>query len=410
MAKRFLSLGGRHGGAERTSPAAGSTRPTPHSGRRPTAARLAGIAGLVGLLSLTAGAAEAQTAAEMREKVNRGTVGIVSGSVTGTYIRIASDLAAELNNRDLRVLVTAGLGSVQNIDDLLYLRGIDAAIVQSDVLEYIKREEIHPNVAQRINYISKLYNEEFHLLASTSVSSIEELRGQPVVLGNTGSGSHMTASIVFETLGIDVQPVPAKDHGTALQMLKDGEVKAWVRVTGKPNASLGRLAPEDNIHLLSVPQTPELLQTYLPSQLNHDDYPGLVPEGQTTNTIAVGAVLAVYAWEPSHPRHTKVARFVNAFFDEFVKEEFYKPQRQKKWREVNLGAELPGWTRFAPAANWLALSTSAASADSEADLTPDQMRLLKALQTNDLSGLSQDEREFVETFRSLTRAKAAQSQ
>ena len=50
------------------------------------------------------------------------------------------------------------------------------------------------------------------------------------------------------------------------------------------------------------------------------------------------------------------------------------------------------------------------SADSEAELTPDQMRLLKALQSNDLSGLSQEEREFVETFRSLTRAKAAQSQ
>ncbi|MDA7947588.1 MAG: TAXI family TRAP transporter solute-binding subunit [Hyphomicrobiaceae bacterium] len=358
---------------------------------------------------LAAGVAAAQTEEDIRDRVNRGTVGIVSGSVTGTYIRIASDLASVLNGSDLRVLVTSGLGSVQNVDDLLYLRGIDAAIVQSDVLEHIKRQKKHANIQSRINYVTKLYNEEFHLLASKSVRSIQELQGQPVILGNIGSGSHMTASIVFEILGINVRPVPVKDHDTALQMLKDGRVKAWIRVTGKPNSSLAQIKPDSNIKLLSVPPTPALLKTYLPSTLTAKDYPNLVPQGASVQTIAIGAVLAVYAWKSGHPRYTKVSRFVDAFFQKFANREFFKPQRHKKWQEVNLAAKLPGWTRYAPATQWLARTPPALSAQG-AGSQFDQQRLLNALRSNDFSTLTPEEQKFVKAFRSFVRQSNAKRQ
>ena len=99
----------------------------------------------------------AQSPDVLRNRVNQGTVAIVSGDVNGTNIRIASDLASVLDKPDqLRVLPIIGKGSVQNLIDLLYLRGIDIAIVQSDVLSFRRKANLYPNIPQRIRYVTKL--------------------------------------------------------------------------------------------------------------------------------------------------------------------------------------------------------------------------------------------------------------
>ena len=50
-----------------------------------------------------------------RDLVNGGVVGLVSGGVTGTYIRIAADLADALDDGyQMRVLPIIGKGSVRN--------------------------------------------------------------------------------------------------------------------------------------------------------------------------------------------------------------------------------------------------------------------------------------------------------
>src|SRR5690606_5121734 len=66
---------------------------------------------------------------------------------------------------------------------------------------------------------------------------------------------------------------------------------------------------------------------------------------------AVGAVLAVYNWPPNTDRYRRVENFINALFSKF--EEFQKPPRHPKWREVNLAANLRGWQRFPAAQDWL---------------------------------------------------------
>jgi len=295
--------------------------------------------------------ASAQYDAELRGRVNQGTVSIISGGVTGTYIRIASDLAAVLDQGDkLRILPIVGKGSVQNITDILYLKGIDIGIVQSDALSFIKSQNIHPTISKRIRYITKLYNEEFHLLGTGDVKSIEDLAGKKVNFGIAGSGTNMTASTVFQTLNIDVEPV-SFDQALALEKLKSGEISAMVYVAGKPAELFRNLEPSAGIHLVPVPATTELLEIYLPSQFSNADYPLLVQEGQEVETLAVGAVMAVYNWDQGNERYGKVEKFVNTFFDKF--DEFLKSPRHPKWREVNLAAVVPGWTRFGPAENWL---------------------------------------------------------
>jgi TRAP transporter TAXI family solute receptor len=283
---------------------------------------------------------------EMVRAANAGTVGVISGGADGTYIRIAADLAAVLDEGDyLRVLPVIGKGSLQNISDLLYLRGIDIAIVQSDVLAAVTRDRLFPGVSQLVQYIAKLYDEEVHILARRDIERVEDLAGKPVNVDLNGSGTAMTASLIFGSLGVNVQAGHAPQD-LALERLRRGDIAALVYVAGKPARLFSGVRAEEGLHLLSLPPAPQLLQTYLPAPIEHADYPNLVTEDSPAQTVAVGAVLAVYAWKPGTERHGKLVRFLERFNQKFP--ELLQPPRHPKWREVNLTAQVPGWTRFNP--------------------------------------------------------------
>lgn len=304
---------------------------------------------LAAMVAFPAAAQRAQPAgppalAAATARANVGTVGVISGGVQGTYVRIAADLATTLDDGDqLRVLPIIGRGSIQNIADLLFLRGVDVGIVQGDVLTYLRRERLFPGIEQSIQYVTKLYDEEVHVLARADINSIRDLAHQPVNVDLQGSGTAMTASVVFDTLGIPAQLVHY-NQASALERLKNGEIAALVYVTGKPASLFSSIGPDANLHFLPIAVTPELLETYLPSQLEHERYPSLIPDGPPVETLAVGAVMAVYAWPRGNERYAKVARFVEAFFSKF--DRLRAPPNHPKWRDVNLAVQLPGWTRF----------------------------------------------------------------
>lgn len=284
-----------------------------------------------------------------RKVVNQGTVGIISGGIAGTYIRIATDLASVLDDNKkhtLRILPIAGKGGVRNIRDLLYLRGIDVGIVQSDVLDFIENNNLFSNIRKRIHYVTKLYNAEFHIITKTNVKNIRELEGKKVNFWHKGSATDMTGSTLFKILGINVIPVHM-DQQLAIEKVKSGELIANMLLVGKPSKRFANITPSDGLKLLPVKFEGKLTEIYLPSGFSSSDYPGLVQKGQTVSTIASGAVLAVYNWPENHPRYKKVANFIRNFFARFP--EFRKPPRHKKWREVNLNTKLPGWTRFSAA-------------------------------------------------------------
>ena len=292
-------------------------------------------------------------------RANAGTVGIISGGVDGTYVRIAADLSAVLDDgQNLRVLTVLGKGSLQNVTDILYLHGIDVGIVQSDVLAYVRQHHLYPGIEQSLQYIAKLYDEEVHILARKDITSIEDLAGKPVNVDVTGSGTAMTASLIFEALGIQVQTQNA-DQPSALEKLTQGSLAAIVFVSGQPSRLFANVPPDSGMHFLSVPLTDTLANTYLPADLTHASYPALVEDGAPVSTVAVGSVMAVYAWQPNSERYTKVARFIDAFFSKFP--ELLKPPRHPKWKHVNLAAKVPGWTRFGAAQDALGRQVAAGS-------------------------------------------------
>ena len=86
-------------------------------------------------------------------------------------------------------------------------------------------------------------------------------------------------------------------------------------------------------------------------RLSNADYPGMVAAGERVETIAVSAVLFAYNWPKGSDRYRRIEAFVEHFFPKLA--EFQKPPRHPKWREANLAATLPGWTRFPGAEEWL---------------------------------------------------------
>ena len=295
----------------------------------------------------------------LRDRKNRWTVGVAGGLLSGTYMTFADELAQVLDDGDnLRVLPIVTYGAASNLDDLLYLRGVDVAVTQSDVFEYFRTQRRTPNLENRIHYIIRLPVSEMHVLARTDINSIEDLRGKKVSFGPAGSASSLTGTIVFQRLGVQVEQVLV-DNPTALQKLKSGEIAALVRVIGKPIDFFAKIPPNSGLHFVPIPFSKTFADYYTVGELTKAAYPTLVTEGDRVDTIAVPAVLAAFNWARNTDRYQRVQKFTEALFTHWDK--FQQPPRHPKWRDVNLAATVPGWTRFSAADEMLRRVSAQAS-------------------------------------------------
>ena len=286
-----------------------------------------------------------------RDQVNEGVVTIMTGPVGGLTPIMGSDLARVLDDGDkLRILPIAGKGSVQNIIDILYLKTIDMGFVVSDVMEFFKLQYNAQNIESHLRYIAKLYNNEIYIIAPTSIRSIYDLAGKKIMAPK--DVGFFTARIIFSRLNIDATFDYQTDDTLALQKVIDGQADAWIVSVGKIFPIARNLKNEGGrLHLVPIPYEKKLWDLYMPSQFTSEEYPNLIPAGQTVDTLATGVILAVFNWPENSERYKRAARFTEAFFSK--SEMFFKPPRNPKWKEMNIGAKALGWTRFKAAQDWL---------------------------------------------------------
>jgi TRAP-type uncharacterized transport system substrate-binding protein len=290
----------------------------------------------------------------IKQRENNWTVGLAGGAFDGTYVRLADELGKVLDDGDqLRVLPVITHGAAGNLQDLLYLRGIDVAFTQSDVFEYFRTERKTPHLEERIRYIIRLPIAEFHLTVRPEIQTLEDLRGKKVVLGPPGASSTLTGPIVFQRLNIPVEPVFI-DFLTGYKMLLAGEVHGFLGTVSKPVDFWLQKSQEmraNGLHLLPVPYSKAFADIYAIGELTNADYPNLIPPGQRIDTIAVPSVLAVYNWPKNSDRYRRVERFIHYLFARWDK--LTQPPFHPRWRDVNLAATVPGWTRFSVAEEML---------------------------------------------------------
>jgi uncharacterized protein len=307
----------------------------------------------------------------LRERENRGLVGVISGDMESTDLRAMTDLATIVDGTEqgLRILPLVGNDAIQNAKDLAVTRGVDIGIIQADVLDHLKRDPIFPGLENYLQYVTKLYDEEVHVLARNEVTALADLAGKKVNVDRPGSGAAITAATIFDALHLTVEPTHF-DPSLALEKLRAGDIAALVYVSGKPAPLFTGLGPRDNLHFLPL-RASDLPKTYSAAALTSREYPGLIDEESRIDTVAVAAVLMVYNWPPGSERFRRVARFVDAFFDHL--KDLQQPPRHPKWHRIDLAAPVSGWTHFAPAERRVRTAALAPARDASPEQAPDAL-------------------------------------
>lgn len=285
-------------------------------------------------------------------------VGMVTGSKTGTYFRFGNDIAKIAAARGLNIKVKNSKGSLDNILRLDSRENAAFAIVQSDVLKFLKDSKDHSmqRTASRLRLIFPFYNEEVQLLAHKSIKRFQDLNGKRVVYGPVGSGNLITATNLFHMMGVKPQPDPEKNYmhltpPLAVEAVLLGKADAMIYVAGKPTKLFSNLAdlrnePEyrgllDEVHFLRLDDA-RMLKEYAASSIGPSDYPWVK---ETIPTVAVKAVLISFDFSARSSPYYDLRCSQLGTLGRVIRTNI-KHLRQTghpKWREVDLDEGIGTW-------------------------------------------------------------------
>lgn len=293
--------------------------------------------------------------------MNAWTIGLAGGLLEGAPIRLAAEMARVVDDGDkLHVLPVVTRGPTENVNSLLYLRGIDAAIINSDVLDEYKSQV--PDIQQRLAYVLNLFPSELHIFVRPEIQSLSDLVGKKVNFNNLGTAAAYSGPLIFSRLGLDVEKtfIP---HQVALEQMRKGEMAAVVFITSKPVDAFVRGRWEPGFKFLPVPYDKKFEDFYLPASLDATEYPNLIKPGERVATIAVPTALVAFNFPVKSNRYERIARFVESLFSRVDK--LQQPGFDQKWKTINLAATVPGLTRFPAAQAWLDREPRAATNPSQ---------------------------------------------
>src|SRR3954464_11281299 len=284
-----------------------------------------------------------------KEKMNAWTIGLAGGLLEGAPIRLASEMARIVDDEsNLHVLPIVTRGATDNLNSLLYLRGVDMAIINSDALEEYKIQV--PEIRDRITYLLNLFPSELHIFVRPEIESLQDLAGKKVNFNTQGTAAAYSGPLIFSRLGINAEKtfIP---HQVALEQMRKGEMAAVVFITSKPVDAFVRGRWEPGFKFLPVNYDSKFEDYYLPAVLQASEYPNLITQGERVSTIAVPTVLVAFNWPKASNRHQRVARFVDYLFSRI--DQLQMPGFDPKWKSINLAAGVPGLDRFSAAQEWL---------------------------------------------------------
>ena len=284
-----------------------------------------------------------------QETMNAWTIGLAGGLIEGAPIRFAAEISRVVDDGDnLHVLPIVTRGPTENVNSLLYLRGIDAAIINADVLDEYRSQV--PDIQRRVTYVLNLFPSELHVFVRPEIQNLKDLVGKKVNFNTQGTAAAYSGPLIFSRLGLDVQQtfIP---HPLALEQMRKGEIAAVVFITSKPVDAFVRGHWDPGFKFLPVPYDSKLEDYYLPDTLEASDYPGLIKQGEHVPTISVPTALVAFNWPPNTNRYERVARFVDHLFSRIDK--LQAPGFDPKWKSINLAATVPGLARSPAAQAWL---------------------------------------------------------
>jgi TRAP-type uncharacterized transport system substrate-binding protein len=290
----------------------------------------------------------------LRARINEWTVGLAGGLLEGAPIRLATEIARVVNDgENLHVLPIVTRGPTENVNDLLYLRGVDMAIISSDSLEEYRSQV--PDIQRRLAYILNLFPSELHIFVRPEIRSLRDLAGKKVNFNTQGTAAAFSGPLIFSRMGLEVDKMFIP-HPVAIEQMKRGEIAGVVFITSKPIDAFLKGKWDPGFKFLPVSYDAKFEDYYLPTSIDAADYPNLLANGERVATIAVPTILTAYNWRNNNDRYRRVSRFVEHLFGRIDK--LQAPGFDAKWKDVNLNAKVPGLERFRAAQEWLDANTA----------------------------------------------------
>ncbi|MEE9322500.1 MAG: hypothetical protein V3U76_18810 [Granulosicoccus sp.] len=286
-------------------------------------------------------------------KVNNNTVGVVF-THEELYHQLVHNMQHELEpSSGLRIVPVMGTNHVQSVYDLLFLKGIDLALVRADAIEYVKRVGKYHGVQRVVESVSKVSDEKIIVVASKDYNSLKELDGQVVGHGSAGSGTFVTSTLVFQTL--EIEPVYIEvDSLSAIEKVQSGELAAMVYLLKASDAvqsdadlevakAIAEINSSGKLHIIEISGNEELDKVYSRTLLGNEELPDVIASGDSIKTYAVDTILAAYRWERDNPRSKRVGRFTNALVENL--EKLQSGDNQPVWKRLDLSLITPSILR-----------------------------------------------------------------
>ena len=286
-------------------------------------------------------------------------VGLITGGEKGTYYRFGLDLQRLMRSHNFSLTVHPSRGSVENVYAVYQRPGVQMGIVQSDVLAFVSRIETDPvltRIAKKTKMVFPLYNEEIHLVGKRDIGSFEDLAGRRVAIGREGSGTYLTARLLFKLSEVVPAEMVNIDTGEALAALRAGRVDAMFYVAGYPVKLFTDDVTEAD-QLAVIPITSKSITEFYPTV----DLPARAYAWQdkAVPTVAVKSVLVSFDFRRKDCQ--TVGRFAQVIARQMP---WLIENGHPKWKAVDLEYPLRGWEQYDCVRNALGKSPAPAAARS----------------------------------------------
>ena len=190
------------------------------------------------------------------------TLNMATGGTSGTYYGFSGVLANVLNEAvgdTLNITVESTGASGANID-LIDTGADQLAIVQNDVMYYAyTATDMYEGKTPLESYsaVMSCYPEYVQIIANKNITSIEDLKGKKVSVGDAGSGVEFNARQILAAYGIDIDSDIEKNNqgfADSADSLKNGTIDAAFVVAGYPTTAVSELASTYSFNILAIDQ------------------------------------------------------------------------------------------------------------------------------------------------------------
>ena len=266
---------------------------------------------------------------------------VMTGGKKGTYYQFGLNLKELVKSRGIRLGVNNSTGSIENLYAVYKRPRTQMGIVQSDVLAFVSRVQTDPvlrRIAKKTKMIFPLYNEEIHLVGRRGLLNFDDLAGKRVAVGKEGSGTYLTARLLFEVS--DVRPGKMVAIGTndALSQLKAGTIDAMFYVAGYPVKLFKEDVSEGDGLVLIPILNKSIVEFYPMAEIPANTYQW---QPETVKTVAVKAVLVSFDFRGANCEF--VGEFAQILYDNLV---WLRANGHAKWKSVDLNFPLRGWDQY----------------------------------------------------------------